>query len=320
MGMTVPNNSVVVCTQGFDRIHVLNAREQWVKVDCGVTIADLNEAIVAEGFRYPLENTFRKLTTIGSLLARNGMSRHSQLYGKALDTVIELEVMDGTGKFFTVTKDFEEYIGNEGSIFIILRAKLKVVPIKERSADIFFFDSVSQAVQTCWSAAEKKPLAIEFLDSIAATYAGLNTRHTVIVEYEGDQGAIKYENYLELTRKREAVRKNLGIKGYIHIEDGQVSQEHLEQAINWCREKELPVVCHAGLGVVHPFLKREQEKLREEWAEYLTKSGQNAAGQFGYGLRKKKYVPTGTKNRIRKLKERYDYNNVLCRGKLYDYI
>ena len=55
MGMTIPSQSIVVCTQGFDRIHAPNIREQWVNVDCGVTITELNEALKEHGYRYPIE-------------------------------------------------------------------------------------------------------------------------------------------------------------------------------------------------------------------------------------------------------------------------
>jgi FAD/FMN-containing dehydrogenase len=319
-GMTVPNNSIVVCTQGFDRIHALNVGQKWVKVDCGVTLADLNEALGKEGFRYALDTPMRKLTTIGSLLARNAASRYSQLYGRVADTVLELDVMDGTGKFFTVTKDFDEYLGNEGSIFVLIRAKLKIIPFTPRSADMTYFDTMPQALEYCNTIKEKKPLAIELLDGAVAAYCGINTKPTVIVEWEGLQGQIQYEKYAALINKREHVRRALGLKGYIHIDDGTLTPEKLGEAIDWAQQHELPVIAHAGLGIVHPFFKREQQALRDEWSEWLQKEGQLVTGQFGYGLRKKKYVNTGLKNKIRKLKERYDYNNVLARGKLYDYI
>jgi FAD/FMN-containing dehydrogenase len=318
-GMTVPNNSIVVCTQNFDRIHTLNTGEGWVKVDAGVTVAHLNETIAAQGFRYPIE-TKSALTTIGSLLARNGASRYSERYGKAADTVIELEVMDGTGKFFTVTKDITEHLGTEGTVFIIIRAKLKIVSLTERSADIHYFETVQQAIEHVHTTKEQHPLAIEFLDSAAATYAGINTKHTVITEWNDNRGAHKYENYVLIVQKREHVRKSLGVKGYIHIDDSTVASDKITEAIEWCRQKELPVVAHAGIGIVHPFFKREQETLREEWYEWLHKNNQDVSGQFGYGLRKKKYAPPRLKNRIRVLKERHDYNNILCRGKLYDFI
>jgi FAD/FMN-containing dehydrogenase len=320
VGMVVPNNSIVMSMQGFDRIHVLQAGERWVKVDCGVTIAELNEAIKKAGYRYPLTTTRDELTTVGSLLARNAASRYSQLYGRAIDTVVELEVLDGTGKSFTVTKDFEQYLGNEGTCFVIIRAKLKVVPISPRSADLLFFESVPQALEEVKKLQEQKPLAIEFLDSAAATYLGFNTKPTLIVEWESEQGSLKYERYAQLMQKRNAARRTLGTKGYIHVEDSTVQPDKMANAIAWCINKELPIVAHAGLGIIHPFLKREQEAIRDEWYKWLKENECDVSGQFGYGLRKKLYVPARMKNRLRMLKERYDYNNVLCRGKLYDYV
>lgn len=250
----------------------------------------------------------------------NGLSNQSQLYGRAADTTIELEIMDGTGKLFTVNKDMQDFIGNEGSIFVLIRAKLKIIPIIGRTADIRYFDTVREAINYCQEIIKLKPLAITFFDSVAATYAGFNTKHTLLVEWEGDNGEIKYEQYAALIHKKENTRKMLGLQGYVLMEDSLLEKDRIVDAIEWCRQKELPVTAYAGLGVVTPFLKREQEKLRDEWCEFLEQRNQHPVGQFGYGLRKKKYVPITLKNKVRKLKERYDYNNILGRGKLYDYI
>jgi hypothetical protein len=262
----------------------------------------------------------KKLTTIGGFLASNGCSRHTQHYGRAADTVLELEIMDGTGKFFTITKNIQDYLGNEGSIFVILRAKLKVIAIGERSLDIRYFDTVQEAVSFSQSTKALQPLSIEFLDAAAATYAGFNTKHTVIVEWEGLRGALQYEQYAAALHKWEATRKLLGQQGYLIIEDSTIAADGVVEAIEWCRQKELPVIAHLGLGIVHPYLKRQQEKLRDEWCAFLEQRNQSPVGEFGYGVRKKKYVPNTLKNKIRVLKERHDYNNTLGRGKLYDYV
>lgn len=320
LGMVVPNNSIVMCMQGFDRIHVLQAGERWVKADCGVTVAELNEAIQKEGFRYPITASRDELTTIGGLLARNGASRYTQKYGRALDTVLELEVMDGTGKHFTITKDFEQYVGNEGACFVIIRAKLKVIPLVSRSADMLFFDTVQQALEQVEQLKERQPLALELFEGAAATFLGFNTKPTLIVEWEHEQGSIKYERYAQLVAKRNNARRALGLKGYIHIDDSTVPAGKLAAAIEWCVRAGLPAIAHAGIGVVHPFFKRDQESLRDEWYKWLKENDCDVAGQFGYGLRKKLYVPARTKSKLRMLKERYDYNNILCRGKLHDYI
>lgn len=320
MGMVVPNNSIVMNMQGFDRIHALNVGERWVKVDAGVTIQELNDALRKEGYRFPIETARDDLTTVGSLLARNGASRYSQRYGKALDSVLELEFLDGTGKHFVMHKDLDQFIGNEGTCFVIIRARLKIIKITERSADIEFFETIEQATERCQELIEQKPLALELLDAAAATYLGFNTKPTLIIEWEGEQGTIKYERYVHLLQKRESARRTLGLKGFIHVEDSTVPAAHLSAAFEWCISKGVPVIAHAGLGIVHPFLSREQEKLRDEWYAWLKKRDADVSGQFGYGLRKKVHAPARLKNKIRMLKERYDYSNILCRGKLYDYV
>lgn len=318
-GMTIPNNSLVVSMQGFDRIHALNVTEGWVKVDAGVTIAELNDALKEQGFRFPLDTSSRKQNTIGGLIAKNGYSRYSVKYGRASDICTELEIIDGSGKVITVKKNISDYVGLEGTTVIIIRATIKIIPLRERSADIHFFDTLTQAIEFVDLISKEKPLSIDFLDQAAATYAGFNTRHTIIVEWEGDRGSMKHEVYASTLSRRDQLRKNLGNAGYTRFEDGQVPIEQLEYCIRWCESKNLPVVSHAGSGVVHPFMKQEQQSIREEWCAWLSEHG-SVSGQHGYGLRKKAYVPQEIKSRLRRLKEQSDYNNILGRGKLYDYI
>jgi glycolate oxidase len=321
-GGAIPDNSIVVSMLGFERIHAINIREQWVNVDAGVTIAQLNEALVEHGVRYPLEPFAAATTTIGGFLAENGTSRHGLVYGNAKDTVLELEIMDGTGKFVATKNDIEDVIGSEGTLAIIVRAKLKIIPIRERSADYVFFDTLSQAIQRSFelSEAQRKPIAIDYLDPAVATYTGINTKHTLLIEYEDDKGSLRHEEYAKAIAKRARVRRRLGEQGYVRFEDSIVEPALREQAIRWCNERSLPVVAHLGQGIIHPFFKREQEAAMQEWWEYLTQHGASVVGQCGYGRRKRAYVPESERTRWRQAKERLDYNDILGRGKRYDFI
>jgi glycolate oxidase len=319
-GGATPNNSIVVSTQNLNKIRAINVREQWVHVDCGATIQELNDALKPHGLLYPLTTGAHKLTTVGGLLSVNGWNKYSFRYGRPLDTALELEIMDGTGKLFTLKQDAKECAGFEGTCVCVVRAKLRVTPIVDRTADVKYFDTLPEALEYATDSLEKKPLSVDFVDSIGATYAGMNTKHAVIVEYDSDEGSHKYENYAALMHKREHVRRAVGQQGYVLREDARVDDTLLLEALDWCIRHELPVVAHVAVGVVHPYMKREQEQLRDAWCAYVTEHGGMAAGEYGWGVRKKKYVPQQLKVKLRQFKERYDYNNILGRGKVGDYV
>lgn len=321
VGAAIPDQSVVISMQGFERVRAINVREGWVEVEPGVTLHELDEALIKHGYRYPLVPR-NPLTTVGSFLARNSTTRHGLRYGRAIDTVKGLEVMDGTGKHLTSFKEYADAIGKEGTCFIITRAKLQILERKTRSADIFLFDTLGAAVRKIPELlnAQEKPLSIEYFDQATATYAGIATMHTLIVEWESDRGAAKHEQYLSLMHKLVNVRKRLGEQGHIILEDGQVTTERFEQAVRWCAEKNLPVMADAGQNIIHPFFSRENQNLRLDWYNYLISVGGIPNGTDGFGLRKKAYVPQELKTKIKQLKERHDYNNVLARGKLTEYV
>lgn len=320
-GQTIPANSVVVCTQNLNRIHALNTNEGWVQVDCGVTIGILNDALNQHDVVFPLQGASDNLTTIGALLATNAPSRYSGRYGLPSERLVELECMDGTGKHYTFTRDFEQYCGNEGSVFILIKAKLKTVQRAERSASLEYFDKPHQALERS-HALRNDPdiIAVDYFDVAAATYCGLNTKHTLFIEHAGGAGTHLHEDYKRLLQKRYQARRLLGAKGHTKRADGRAHNEQLLDAIEWCIERDTPVICHLQTGVIHPFFKREKEQLFNDWAEYLAAMGASPVGQHGYGLVHKKHVPPGLKTKIRQLKERYDYSNTLGKGKLYDYI
>ena len=257
VGGAVPESSIVVSMLGFDRVVALNLREAWVHVEAGVTIAQLNEALSEHNVRYALEPFTANTTTIGAFLAENGTSRHGLGKGRARDTVIELEVMDGTGKMLTTKTELDEVIGSEGTLGIIVRAKVKVEPIVERTADIIFFDTLSQAIQRSFEIAEgeRKPVAMEYLDPVAATYAGINTKHTLIVEYEDILAGLKHEVYAATITKRANVRRRLGEQGYVIMEDSLVppaAREH-EPIVRGLQKAQLPLYssCMLNQGTIY---------------------------------------------------------------------
>ena len=77
--------------------------------------------------------------TIGGMISTDAKTLRSYKFKNIKEYIVELEIMDGTGKLYT-TRNVKDIIGTEGTVAIILKAKLKLVnPIKKTKTSIYYF-------------------------------------------------------------------------------------------------------------------------------------------------------------------------------------
>ena len=139
-----------------------------------------------------------------------------------------------------------------------------------------------------------------------------------LVEYASDDGEIVNQEIQEkLWQMRDEAWNAASRNGHTIIEDVSVPTNYVFEFLEWCDERQLPVAGHAGMGVYHPFYRAGDS--REELYEFVTMRGGDAAGQHGYGLVKKEWVPKHKKDLLIELKDEYDYNDIIGRGKIHDY-
>lgn len=74
------------------------AGRDWVRVEPGVVLADLNRALAPDGLQFGPDPATRSVTTMGSVLAVNASGSHYLRSGSARDTVVSLEVVTGSGE------------------------------------------------------------------------------------------------------------------------------------------------------------------------------------------------------------------------------
>ncbi len=317
LGMVVPENSIVLDMAHFDRISTLNLKEGWVRVETGVVLSDLQRVLEKHGHTFPVVPGSKNVATIGALLAMNQMDRRSHKHGRLGKHVMELEVIDGTGKHYPEQEP--KFIGMEGTCAIIISAKIRVYPIIEkRSTDVLPFDQLHELLS---AVDEKKEdltvLSLEYMNPQMSRLSGIEEKHHLLVEYEGDKGEIvNPESQDRIWKGRDQAWDAAMRAGHPIIEDCSVAPEKMYDLLAWCEEQELPAVSHIGMGIVHPFF---GEQDRTAFYEKVKALGGDVSGQFGYGLVKKKHVPQRLRNTLIKLKDEYDYNDILNRGRLHDY-
>jgi FAD/FMN-containing dehydrogenase/Fe-S oxidoreductase len=81
----------------YSQILELNAEEQWVRVQPGIVLDELNLALRPHGLRFAPDVSTASRATIGGMIANNSSGARSVLYGKTIDHILELEVVMADG-------------------------------------------------------------------------------------------------------------------------------------------------------------------------------------------------------------------------------
>jgi FAD/FMN-containing dehydrogenase/Fe-S oxidoreductase len=81
----------------LNRILELNVEEQWVVVEPGIVLDELNAALKPHGLRFAPDISTASRATIGGMMANNSSGARSVLYGKTIDHVVEQHVVLADG-------------------------------------------------------------------------------------------------------------------------------------------------------------------------------------------------------------------------------
>lgn len=139
-GGTVPDadKSVVILTQGLNKIIEINEEDLFAIVEPGVVTAQFAAAVASKGLFYPPDPGSQAVSTIGGNIAENAGGLRGLKYGVTKDYVMGLEFYDHTGELVKsgsrTVKCATGYnlggllVGSEGTLGMISRAILKLVP------------------------------------------------------------------------------------------------------------------------------------------------------------------------------------------------
>jgi len=321
VGGAIGEDAAILDMSLMNKIKKLNVREKYIDVEPSITLKKLNDFLKTEHLFFPITPENQKTTTIGSMFATNAMSIRSKGLGKMEDWVEEIEFMDGTGKFYK-TKDVKKFVGTEGTVCIITGLRLKVSqPISGTTTSVFGFMELHDLIHKLRELKnDDSVMSLEFLDKMSSAFVGLKDHYHLLVEFQSNEGKLNNLDEIEkVWAKRTSVNKILDIKGYVLREDPKIPLDKLYDMINWCEQKQVPCYGHIGFGILNLRFLPKQRNLIEETYSVVRKLNGFQAGICGYGLKKKQFVPQALKNRIIKLKEEFDYNNLLNRGKMVDY-
>ncbi len=179
-GGSVPvPGGIVLCLVRMDRILELDERNLTVLAESGAITQKIADAADVVGLLYPPDPGSMKISTIGGNVAENSGGLRGLKYGVTRDYVMGLEVVLATGEVVWLgnkcVKDVAGYsmkdifIGSEGTLGIITKVLLKLVPKPAaKKTQLATFATMSAAADTVSAiiAAKIIPCTLEFLDKV----------------------------------------------------------------------------------------------------------------------------------------------------------
>jgi glycolate oxidase len=146
-GGSIPMNEVAVLSlEGMNRIIEIDEQNMTAVVEPGVINGHLQERLEQKGLFYPPDPASMKFCTLGGNVAENAGGPRAIKYGVTKDYVLGLETVLADGRvLMTGGKNYKGVVGydltrllvgSEGTLGIITKIFLKVLPLPEETATL----------------------------------------------------------------------------------------------------------------------------------------------------------------------------------------
>ena len=233
-GASVPDpKGIALVMTAMNRILAIDTADLTVRVQPGVVLRDLKEAVKEKGFFYPPDPASARFATIGGTVAVNSGGLNGVKYGVTRDYVLSLEMVSASGEIMHfgagTRKSVTGYdltrllVGSEGTLGVITEITLKLVPyplyvetlLVAFKEDLAALDAALEVI--------RKPLvpsAMEFLDQAAVHSARMYTKEAflegaggiLLLEFDAPTPEASSEARQGLKRSREIFQANGAIR------------------------------------------------------------------------------------------------------------
>ena len=361
------NNGIILEMKNFDSIRLT---KDHVTIGPGTIKGKLDKKLEEHKKFFPPNPSIGSFCSIGGMLGNNSSGSRSLKYGSVIDNVTKITFIDGNGKKITlpgnkrvakkilkfskkidrenfpnVTKNSSGYridkvksindshkvvIGSEGTLGIILSAKLKIKD-KPRKQILFVIEykSIRDAIKNCIEINKTEPSAIEFVDRTTINQIKFKfdkkTKCLLFVEYDENIGSNEKKIKLIITGKiikklkrdsdivqwwkyrdlslhysLKSIKKEKRIPHI--IEDAAVPLENLQKLfsvlnkINKKYKTRSIVYGHAGNGNIHFRLISDRKKITVikniaiQYFEEVIKLGGTITAEHGDGLARSEFI------------------------------
>ena len=177
VGSTVPvDGGIILDFSHMDKILELDESTMTITVQPGLLLQDLQKYVEEKGLFYP-PDPGEKASSIGGNISTNAGGMRAVKYGVTRDYVRGLEVVTADGSVLTAggknVKDASGlslknlYIGSEGTLAVITKCILKLIPKPETSLSVLVpYPDLKTGIQSVLSVlrANANPTAVEFME------------------------------------------------------------------------------------------------------------------------------------------------------------
>ena len=240
VGSTVPRgDGIVVDVSLMNHILELDEKTFTATVEPGVILQDFQTFVESKGLFYPPDPGEKK-ASIGGNISTNAGGMRAVKYGVTRDYVMGLEVVLADGTILTVggknRKDTtgldlkDILIGSEGTLAIITKCILKLIPKPEKSISILVgyeslkagIESVPQIIQ-----ANINPTAIEFIerkvvqlgeDFLHLQFPLREAEAYLLLTFDGKESEIA-----ENIKTAEAVTRKTGAEAFLALDEAEAA-------------------------------------------------------------------------------------------------
>jgi len=174
---------IVLSLEKMDRILEVSRADMVCVTEPGVILENLQKAVEAEGLFYPPDPNSQAICSIGGNLAHNAGGPRALKYGVTRDYVLGVEAVLPTGELIKAGhrswKGVAGYdltqllVGSEGTLAIIVKATLKLIPLPRAVATMLAFfpdeDAAALGVQKIFGAG-LLPRTCELMDGPTMRY------------------------------------------------------------------------------------------------------------------------------------------------------
>ncbi len=308
VGGCVPNGSVVVDMKKMNKVKNLDFPKKTVYVEAGVTIKELNEKLNSVGFEFPV--FVNEFSTIGGLIALNPYGENGK-YGLVKNWIEEIEFVSGRGEILKLgVADLTDVCGKEGTTGIITHAKLKIIPLTEKSASIFQSDNFEEI----WSISrrlklENDVISLKLFSPLVSKFLGFPKKYHIIIIFDSDKGKIRKGDFIKLKYKTKKDYFYLLSRGYYNFEDAKVFFEKIPELISLLYE--IPYIGDLINGIIYIFSNDNDKKIVSDLIERIN----GKPCRYGFGM--KRVLENIDRKIIYRIKLRYDPLGKINKGKLF---
>lgn len=214
-GGSVPvENSIVIVMTKWDNILEIDTQNLTASVQPGVVTGVLQKEVEKFGLFYPPDPGSLNVCTIGGNVANNAGGLRGLKYGVTKNYVLGTEMILPNGELLKTggknMKDVAGYnlrdfiVGSEGTLGIITKILLKLIPKPQQSITILaYFDKLTESAKSVSHiiASHITPSMMEFLDNTTIncvedfTHIGLprNSEAVLLVEVDGYKSVVEEE-------------------------------------------------------------------------------------------------------------------------------